>query len=117
MERDAHDLLDHDRAFGSGADVFYGVSILDDLRNSAKYLNAAISEVNLLIAFGVSLFDGVGHMILLQVTLVDKIERLDKVHEDKRRQELQDFNQINSALTVVKRELERKPPFGSGKGD
>ncbi|CUS15714.1 unnamed protein product [Tuber aestivum] len=52
---------------GINAVVFYGVSILEDLfPNSAKYLNAAISAVNLLVTLGASfLFDTMSHTTLL----------------------------------------------------
>ncbi|CUS14005.1 unnamed protein product [Tuber aestivum] len=52
---------------GINAVVFYGVSILNDLLpNTAKFLNAAISAVNLLVTFGASFwFDRVSHRTLL----------------------------------------------------
>ncbi|RPA91105.1 MFS general substrate transporter [Choiromyces venosus 120613-1] len=56
---------------GINAVVFYGVSILHDLLpNSAKYLNAAISGVNLFVTLGASfLFDKVSHRSLLIVSI------------------------------------------------
>ncbi|PWW78318.1 MFS general substrate transporter [Tuber magnatum] len=57
---------------GINAVVFYGVSILHDLLpNSAKYLNAAISGVNLLVTLGASfLFDRVSHRFLLLTSIL-----------------------------------------------
>ncbi|KAG0633536.1 general substrate transporter [Tuber brumale] len=57
---------------GINAVVFYGVSILDDLLpSSAKYLNAAISAVNLLVTLGASfVFDRVSHRYLLLTAMV-----------------------------------------------
>ncbi|KAG0644474.1 major facilitator superfamily domain-containing protein [Tuber brumale] len=56
---------------GINAVVFYGVSILDDLfPDSSKYLNAAISAVNLLVTLGAStMFDSVSHKVLLLTSM------------------------------------------------
>ncbi|CAZ81711.1 unnamed protein product [Tuber melanosporum] len=56
---------------GINAVVFYGVSILDNLLpNSAKYLNAAISGVNLLVTLVASfVFDRVSHGFLLLMSI------------------------------------------------
>ncbi|PWW80036.1 hypothetical protein C7212DRAFT_361505 [Tuber magnatum] len=57
---------------GINAVVFYGVSILQDLLpNSARYLNAGISGVNLFVTLGVSLlFDRVSHKNLLLASML-----------------------------------------------
>ncbi|KAG0644471.1 hypothetical protein HOY80DRAFT_1029123 [Tuber brumale] len=59
------------RSFTMNAVVFYGVSILDGLfPDSAKYLNPAISAVNLLVSLGVStMFDSVSHNALLLTSM------------------------------------------------
>ncbi|KAG0644467.1 general substrate transporter [Tuber brumale] len=57
---------------GINAVVFYGVSILDGLfPDSAKYLNAAISAVNLLVTLGASIiFDSISHKALLLISMI-----------------------------------------------
>ncbi|KAG0138258.1 transporter-domain-containing protein [Tuber indicum] len=57
---------------GINAVVFYGVSILDVLfPDSAKYLNAGISAVNLFVTLVASLlFDGVSHKALLITSMI-----------------------------------------------
>ncbi|PWW80039.1 MFS general substrate transporter [Tuber magnatum] len=57
---------------GINAVVFYGVSILQVLLpNSARYLNAGISGVNLFVTLGASLlFDRVSHKILLLASML-----------------------------------------------
>ncbi|KAG0644463.1 general substrate transporter [Tuber brumale] len=57
---------------GINAVVFYGVSILHDiLPDSAKYLNAVISGINLLVTSGPSfMFDRVSHKALLLTSML-----------------------------------------------